>query len=162
MKAVRRAGMLLIVFAIVSSVVVTVPVALADGPVLTSSMATDAYEVDDTPELATSIAPGEVQWHNIGVAADEDWVSFPAQAGALYRVQVDMVDEVFPVDFLLADGAAVTLRTWGTTAYLLARADGPVTIGITATDGEGNGGRVYKLHVEKLEPVYVFDVSSER
>lgn len=47
----------------------------------------DAYEGDDSPSGAKSIAIGAVQTHNISGPGDQDWVKFAAQAGSAYVIR---------------------------------------------------------------------------
>ena len=47
----------------------------------------DAYEQDDTPANAQSIALGQTQHHNHHVPGDQDWARFTAQAGVTYTIR---------------------------------------------------------------------------
>jgi len=53
---------------------------------------TDAYEKDDTPVTAQSIAIGQTQHHNHHAPGDQDWVKFTAQAGGTYAIRTSGLD----------------------------------------------------------------------
>ncbi|MCD6289329.1 MAG: hypothetical protein J7M34_02405 [Anaerolineae bacterium] len=93
---------------IIGSVLLTifVPVATADDggmqgitsstgiiqatPPITSSIAVDPFENDDTIANAKAIVVnGEAQFHLFGVAGDVDWVRFHAQAGQWYLIATE-------------------------------------------------------------------------
>ncbi len=51
------------------------------------SVSADSYEVDDNPNLASTIVPGSgAQLHNFHQAGDADWLRFVATPGRTYRV----------------------------------------------------------------------------
>jgi hypothetical protein len=53
----------------------------------------DEYEPDDSPDRATRVEVGETQRHNRHVSADEDWISFRAEAGRTYVVETSRLGE---------------------------------------------------------------------
>ena len=64
----------------------------------------DEYEPDDAPGQAIHIEGGETQRHNRHVSADEDWVSFWADAGLTYVIETSHLGDRADTVIYLYDG----------------------------------------------------------
>ncbi len=125
----------------------------ADG--IVSSTATDAFELDNTPEQASPIVVNdEIQWHGISVPGDIDWVSFPVQRGNVYWVEVTTLTS-FDVAFSQeGDGLA---RRAGNSLLVMPRQDGRFSVAVRESHGQGAPDWLYQLRVVSMPSKCLFN-----
>jgi len=115
---------------------------------IVSSTATDAYENDNTPALASLLVVDDVaQWHSISIAGDIDWTYFPVQAGHVYRLTATTLSP-FTVVFQWQGHALVRQSDDG--LLIIPRETGNFYVGIRSADGQGAPDRVYLLQLSDV------------